>query len=565
MDQEVYNIFGLKINKVKFSNFIKISALIGLLLLIFASILLLNHSTLLSPDDYNYTFVPATGNSRMVDSLENALMSAKYFYNNWTGRVLPHVLIGFFRSLDPNIYTVVNSIMFMIFVVVIDKVLNKKVTFFGILSIFAYLTFSMMFGEKFAWISGAFNYLWPATFMTILVYYFYNYFVGKKELNIFGKIALTLFAFIAAFMHENTAFVGGSFLLCMCAFKFKDYLKFDKAKKITIALIFIMFCLGTAATVFAPGNFIRMEGEGGNFSWAFLDNYKNNQRPLKWVLFSMVIVFILENIKVLKDDENVNISFKRNYKKLDYTLVKEEFLHFILPALIATVPMAIISYFPPRAFLAYEVMFMIVFAKNVTYVIEYFKNYEKLIAVCAILATLFVFAKFSPSTLAQINYIIPYKEKVTAQYEEAKAKGEKDVIVSLFEQTPWIHIYDWINISNFYPEFNFKMPVNRLISTYYGFDRLTALSDNEYLIELTVDTEGINPYSVYDVNAEQFTLTFEYDELIRFSIPKDKFKIWKLDCRENDIENLVLDYKVRYVGGDVSKDDYTLNDLLLTE
>lgn len=565
MDQEVYNIFGLKINKVKFSNFIKISALIGLLLLIFASILLLNHSTLLSPDDYNYTFVPATGNSRMVDSLENALMSAKYFYNNWTGRVLPHVLIGFFRSLDPNIYTVVNSIMFMIFVVVIDKVLNKKVTFFGILSIFAYLTFSMMFGEKFAWISGAFNYLWPATFMTILVYYFYNYFVGKKELNIFGKIALTLFAFIAAFMHENTAFVGGSFLLCMCAFKFKDYLKFDKAKKITIALIFIMFCLGTAATVFAPGNFIRMEGEGGNFSWAFLDNYKNNQRPLKWVLFSMVIVFILENIKVLKDDENVNISFKRNYKKLDYTLVKEEFLHFILPALIATVPMAIISYFPPRAFLAYEVMFMIVFAKNVTYVIEYFKNYEKLIAVCAILATLFVFAKFSPSTLAQINYIIPYKEKVTAQYEEAKAKGEKDVIVSLFEQTPWIHIYDWINISNFYPEFNFKMPVNRLISTYYGFDRLTALSDNEYLIELTVDTEGINPYSVYDVNAEQFTLTFEYDELIRFSMPKDKFKIWKLDCRENDIENLVLDYKVRYVGGDVSKDDYTLNDLLLTE
>lgn len=565
MDQEVYNIFGLKINKVKFSNFIKISALIGLLLLIFASILLLNHSILLSPDDYNYTFVPATGNSRMVDSLENALMSAKYFYNNWTGRVLPHVLIGFFRSLDPNIYTIVNSIMFMIFVVVIDKVLNKKVTFFGILSIFAYLTFSMMFGEKFAWISGAFNYLWPATFMTILVYYFYNYFVGKKELNIFGKIALTLFAFIAAFMHENTAFVGGSFLLCMCAFKFKDYLKFDKAKKITIALIFIMFCLGTAATVFAPGNFIRMEGEGGNFSWAFLDNYKNNQRPLKWVLFSMVIVFILENIKVLKDDENVNISFKRNYKKLDYTLVKEEFLHFILPALIATVPMAIISYFPPRAFLAYEVMFMIVFAKNVTYVIEYFKNYEKLIAVCAILATLFVFAKFSPSTLAQINYIIPYKEKVTAQYEEAKAKGEKDVIVSLFEQTPWIHIYDWINISNFYPEFNFKMPVNRLISTYYGFDRLTALSDNEYLIELTVDTEGINPYSVYDVNAEQFTLTFEYDELIRFSIPKDKFKIWKLDCRENDIENLVLDYKVRYVGGDVSKDDYTLNDLLLTE
>ena len=85
MNQEEYKLLGLKINKAKFSTFIKISALIGLLLLIFGSILILNHSVLLSPDDYNYTYVPATGMSRKVDSLENALMSAKYFYNNWTG------------------------------------------------------------------------------------------------------------------------------------------------------------------------------------------------------------------------------------------------------------------------------------------------------------------------------------------------------------------------------------------------------------------------------------------------------------------------------------------------
>ena len=565
MNQDEYNVLGLKINKVKFSTFIKISALIGLLLLIFASILILNHSVLLSPDDYNYTYVPATGNSRKVDSLENALMSAEYFYNNWTGRVIPHVLIGVFRSLDSNIYTIVNSLVFMLFIILVGKVLNKKTTFFSVLTVFGYLTFSMMFGEKFAWISGSFNYLWPATTLVILIYYFYNYFIGKKELNKIQSTALILFAFVAGFMHENTAFVGGAFLGCMCLFKFKDYLKFDKSKKIIIALIFVMFCLGAFGTIFAPGNLVRMEGEGGNFSWAFLDNYKNNQKVLRAVLLSMIAVFILENIKVKKDDENVNISFFRNFKKLDYTLVKEEFLYFILPALIATVPMSIISYFPPRAFLAYEVLFMIVFVKNVCYVIEYFKNYEKLIAVCSIVVTLFVFAKFSPSTLAQINYIIPYKEKVTAQYEEAVKKGEKDVIVSLFEYSPWIHTYDWINISNFFPEFNYKMPVNRLISTYYGFDRLTALSENEYIIEITVDTEGINPYSVYDVSTEQFTLTFEYDNLIRFSIPKDKFKVWKLDCRENDIENLVLDYKVRFVGGDLSKDEYTLDDLLLTK
>ena len=565
MEQEEYNFFGLKINKSKFSSFVKIFALIGLALLIFGSVLILNHSVLLSPDDYNYTFVPATGMSRRVDSLENALMSAKYFYNNWTGRVIPHVLIGIFRNLDPMIYTIVNSLVFMLFITIVGKVLNKKTTFLGILSAFGYLTFSMMFGEKFAWISGSFNYLWPATIMVILIYYFYKYFTGQKELKLLGKIALIFFSFIAGFMHENTAFVGGSFLLCMCLFRIKDYLKFDKSKKITIALIFIMFCLGALGTIFAPGNLVRMDQEGGNFTWAFLDNYKNNQKVLKAVLLSMIAVFVLENIKILKDKEHVYISFKTTLKKLDYKLVKEEFLYFILPALIATVPMAIISYFPPRAFLAYEVLFMIVFAKNICYIAEFFKNCEKLIAICSIVATLFVFARFSPSTLAQINYIIPYKAKVTAQFEEAAAKGEKDVIVSLFEYSPWIHIYDWINISNFFPEFNYKMPVNALISMYYGFDRVTALNENEYIIELTVDTEGINAYSVYDVEAEQFVLTFEYDNLIRFNIPKDKLKVWKLDCRENDIENLVLDYKVRYVGGDLTKDEVKLEDLLVTE
>ena len=170
MNREEYNVLGFKINKAKFSTFIKISALFGLLLLIFVSILILNHSVLLSPDDYNYTFVPGSGMSRRVDNLENALMSAKYFYNNWTGRVIPHVLIGIFRSFDPMVYTIVNSIVFMIFIIMIGKVLNKKTTFSGILSVFGYLTFSMMFGEKFAWISGSFNYLWPAMIMLIFIY-----------------------------------------------------------------------------------------------------------------------------------------------------------------------------------------------------------------------------------------------------------------------------------------------------------------------------------------------------------------------------------------------------------
>lgn len=555
METEI-NIFGKKVEKKKIVDFIKFSAKLGLLLLILVSIFLLCHSVLLSPDDYNYTYVQGSFMQRRVDSIENALETAKFFYNNWTGRVIPHVLIGVFRNLEPVVYEVVNTIVFMVFITTISKVLNKKSTFLSILATFGYLAFSRMFGEKFAWISGSFNYLWPSTFLVLLIYYFYNYFKGEKELKILGKILLILSAFLVGFSHENVAFVGGAFLVCLILFNIKKFFKFEKAKKVVVILTFITFCLGAFATIFAPGNFKRVDQTNTAFSWNFLNNYKENKWVLITVLFSMIATFVVANFEKIK-----NKDFK--IKEYDFSLIKEEGLFFVLPALIATLPMAVISYFPPRAFLAYEVLFMIVLAKNVYYLAEHFEKYEKTIAIVSIILTLFVFEKFSPSTLGQINYIIPYKNKVTMQYEEAKAKGQRDVVVSKFEFLQWIHREDGINIDNFFPELIYKMPVNALIAQYYGFDRVTAIADNEYLIEIQVDTEGINKYYVIDIETGEEVQEMEYDNFVRYPIPKDKLGKHKLESEDGKLEDIVLDYKVQYVGGELTKDEVKVEDLII--
>lgn len=552
-----FNIFNRKIKISEVADFIKKIAKLGLILLILVSMLLLNHSVLVSPDDYNYTYVQGRGDRTRVDSLQNALETGKFFYNNWTGRVIPHVLIGIFRSLPEAVYEISNSIVFLIFIIMITKVLNKKSNFLTILSVFGYLTFSKMFGEKFAWMSGAFNYLWPCTFLTIFVYVLYNYFIGNKNLNILQKIALILLAFVTAFTHENIAFVGGAFFVCLVLFNIKKFLKFDKNKKITIILILIMFCLGSAATIFAPGNFKRMDTEQRGFSLEFLRNYYDNKIVLITVLVSMIIAFICENFEILKTEK-----FK-GLKKSDYFTIKIEILNFILPCLIASLPMAIIGYFPPRAFLAYEVMLMIVLAKNVYIISEKLENNYIVISLISIILPLIVFGKFSPSTLGQINYIIPYKDKVTAQYEEAQEKGEKDVLVSKFEFMNWIHKEDCINISNFFPEFDYHMPVNALISQYYGFDRLTAISDNDYLIELEVDTDGINPYYVIDGQTGQNIYTMEYDNLIRYTVPKEKFGEYLLDCRENELENKIINCKIRYIGGELKQEEINLEKVII--
>ncbi|MCI8277264.1 MAG: hypothetical protein HFJ46_05005 [Clostridia bacterium] len=548
----------MKIDIEKFSKFIKISAKIGLILLIFASVLILNHSVMLSPDDYTYSWVQGS-NMERVDGIDDCIKTGKFLYNNWTGRIIPHVLVGIFRNMNPLIFEVINSLVFMLFIILITKVLNKKSGFLSILSVFGYLAFSMMFGEKFAWISGALNYLWPSTFMVILIYYFYNYYIGEKDLNILGKIALILFAFITGFSHENIVFVGGSFLLCVCLFKIKDFFKFDTKKKITIVLIFIMFCLGSAATIFAPGNFSRMGQIDTTFNWGSLGNYTNAKKHLIIVGVSMLVAFILSNINVIKEEKTKCI-LPKNWKKYDISIIKKEVLYFILPALIGTLPMLVISYFPPRAFLPYEAMFMIVLSANVQYIAEYFKKYEKTIAVVSVILTLIVFRKYSPSTLAEIRYIIPYKEKVTSQYEEAAKKGEKDVLVSNFKYSQWIHIEDWINIHNFFPEFNPGMPVNVFISMYYGFDRVTAIGDDEYVIEIKLNSDETNTYFVTEKETGIQIYMMQYNDVIRYTIPKDKLGSYLLT---EDISNKVIDYSVRYIGGDLSKAEVALKDLMM--
>ena len=550
-----FNILGKKVTKEQIINLIKVLAKFGLILLIFVSMLILSHSVLLSPDDYNYTFVQGTNNTQRVDSISNAIQTAKFFYNNWTGRIIPHVLIGIFRNLPSVVYEISNSIIFLVFIIFITKVLNKKTSFLSILGVFGYLAFSMMFGEKFAWISGSFNYLWPCTFLVIFIYYFYNYFIDEKKLNMLSKIALILFSFIVGFSHENVAFVGGAFLVCLILFNIKKFLRFDKNKKIVVSLIFIMFCLGAFATIFAPGNLSRMGQVAGEqiFSWELVQNYKDNKFVLLAVLVSMILAFIIQNFK------------NKNLKKLNYIEIKNQFLYFILPSLIATIPMAIITYFPPRAFLAYEVMFMIVFARNIVIISESLKKYNLLIAIISIVFSLIVFGKFSPSTLGQINYIIPYKDKVTSEYEQALANGEKDVLVSKFEYANWIHAEDWINIANFFPEFDYHMPVNALISQYYGFDRLTAIGDNDYLIEIEVDTDGINPYELIDKETKTSIQYMEYDEFIRYTIPKDKLGEYVLDCRKNNLKDKILSYKVRFIGGELANTDINLEQLIITE
>lgn len=522
----------------KFRNFVIESSKYALLILILVSILILNLSTLVSPDDYNYSFVLGGEPRNEVDSIEDCIATSKYLYNNWTGRLLPHVLVGIFRSMNHYVFEIVNTIVFMIMLICANKVLNKKITFLGILTSFGFLVFSMMFGEKFAWISGALNYLWPTTCMVVFIYFMYRYTMGEIEISKIGKISIALFSFITAFTHENISFVAGSFLLCLYVFNIKKIWK----EKWFYLPTFLMFCLGAAATIFAPGNMNRMGHESTTFSWGFLGNYVNYKYQLIIMIVSMITIFIL------KEKE----------------LVKKELLYFVLPAIIATLPMAVISYFPPRAFLPYEILFVMIVSCNIPIIAKRFEKYYGVIAVVSIALTLIIFRRYSPSTLAQIRYILPYKYALTQRLEEAAERGDKQALVPEFKYMEWIHREDFINIDNFFVEWNSDMPINRMTAMYYGFDKVTAIGEDEYLIQLKVDTEGINTYFVIDKTTGIQQHMMEYANEIEYTIPKDQLGNFVLNCKVNDLEDKILDYKVKAMDGvELSKEEVSIDDLII--
>ena len=72
------------------------------------------------------------------------------------------------------------------------------------------------------------------------------------------------------------------------------------------------------------------------------------------------------------------------------------------------------------------------------------------------------------------------------------------------------------------------------------------MGDNEYLIEIEVDTEGINEYDIIDVTTGENVGHMEYDNLIRYTISKEQLKEFKIDFRKNFSTVSCLSFKIDF-------------------
>jgi len=505
-----------------------------LMLAIAGCIFIINISTLLSPDDYSYARLVA-GEDLKITSFSEITQAVKYLYHNWTGRIIPHILIGFFMTTSIFALKIINTILFLVLLIFTTKFITKKSTYLSLILAFGFLVYGKMFGEKFIWISGSLNYLWTTVALIIYLYNIYGYFVENRSLKKWQKIVLTIAGFIIAFSHEVTAFVGGSFLGILFLTNIKNVWKKSKKDVAFLTVATTLFAIGSILTIIAPGNIARstLDVSTGGSPLACLGNYKD----IKWQLIIMVISMI--GIAKLKQNE----------------LLKKEVIYFILPCVIATIPFSIMGYFPPRCFIAYEALFIVILSTNIQVISEQFKEYKKyLIAVCCVV-TIIVGARILPNTYSAFRYVFPYKLKLTRQLEEAKQNGEKDVIVSKFLFTDKIHREDLINVDNFFIDTSSGHGVNVYLSLYYKFDCIRAISDIDYLVEIDNDiTENVD-YGIVNKDTLELIQIVSASDKIVFTIPKEKFGNYVIDCRDKDLRSHVKKVRIRAVGEEMQNPD----------
>ncbi len=202
-----------------------------LLLAIAGCMFILNISTLISPDDYSYAYSIA-GEDLKITSFSELLKSAKSIYMGWTGRVLPHLLVGIFMTTSLLPLKIINCLLFVSLLIYIAKFITRKNSYLAIIFVFGFFVYGKMFGEKFTWICGSLNYLWTTAFLMIYLYHIYGYFVEGKTLTKWQKIILTLGGFIIGFSHEVTSFIGGAFLGILFLTNIKKVWKSSKSDKL---------------------------------------------------------------------------------------------------------------------------------------------------------------------------------------------------------------------------------------------------------------------------------------------------------------------------------------------
>lgn len=285
------------------------------LLIIFGLIYLLNSKTLYVSDDYIYHYVfdsrvPTTQTKR-VESFFELFHSMASHYKIWGGRVVAHFILQFVFMFSENTFNVFNSLMFVIFGLLIYRHIDSKKNINILLLLFIYamiFVFIPQPGSTLFWKSGSANYLWSSNLMLVLTLIYKKHYEDSNKIkdNYQNTILLFIYGMIAGCLNENS---GCALIVLEILFtiyyKFKD----NYIPKWCISSI-VGTITGYIILLIAPGNFVRADVMYEKVDYSIEGLFKNffiltrlTSDYLRYVVFILIIscVMAYQNMKTIKE------------------------------------------------------------------------------------------------------------------------------------------------------------------------------------------------------------------------------------------------------------------------
>lgn len=274
-----------------------------LLLLLFGiSFYMLNRMYPMIHDDYAYAFIfddhsdVIRPTSNRISSLGDIFSSQWNHYLYVNGRMFAHILVQLFCGLlGKSFFNILNTICLIVFCLGFNRLVNTRISFlFLVLPLFLVFYNLPYPGQTVFWISGAVNYFWSSICALVFICIFL-YFRKDNDFN-YIDFLFGFFALFAAWMNESTSIPVSGGLLIYILMNYKDISLQQK-------YWFLMYALGCAFIVFAPGTYVRMEtGEdiqvSSNMltfifsrSWNLLLAYVKN--PICGIVFLITVTILL--------------------------------------------------------------------------------------------------------------------------------------------------------------------------------------------------------------------------------------------------------------------------------
>ncbi|MEY8674238.1 DUF6056 family protein [Francisella philomiragia] len=420
---------------------------------IVAFFLLLNYLQPMRADDFGRanTDTLAKGLIIMVHSIQ-----ADYF--TWTGRVSAQALIYFLMSktyitLSLFIVNVVNSIAFYIFMLLTFKIitydrgriLSKDFVIYSFFFVFVFYQTGFM--ANILWKTGAIQYFWGLTLLTVLYYFSI---VKNKNSMLLG---LFIGSIIGLY---NEIFVCVSILLCLAYFFERVLTK--KVINDTLVAFFVACGIGGIVLITAPGNYARLDHLSSGVQSSLLQNVTRLISELIFtpqytlILLIMIVIFLI-------------LAFtNKNFKKLSVVVYSAA----LVLSLFVLVPVAKSYDLNQRVLLIYYAIFfmaayMQIYSHGGLFVIKLYAALKKLSPIFVLLLVAQLYLIFSMSLFF---YNFEQKRDVlVAQYQHS---GVTDPTLPCIVD----YIAPTVFIDDITP--NKDLYNNQAYADFYGFKSVTC-------------------------------------------------------------------------------------------